>query len=86
MPWTSRTSEVKETACPQFQSRYKVRVTRLPTRDRDDFNCVICGYELDSWNSTSVPSYRLTERMLMAASFLLSQPDDRSYRARRSHG
>jgi hypothetical protein len=31
-------------------------------RDQDSADCEVCGAELDSWNSTTYPSFTLIER------------------------
>lgn len=31
-------------------------------RDRDHIDCRVCGAWLDSWDGSSIPSYRLIER------------------------
>jgi hypothetical protein len=51
----------KET-CSQCGSVYAVTIYRLPARDKDDFNCEVCGYEMRSWNDTEVPSFKLVQR------------------------
>jgi DNA-directed RNA polymerase subunit RPC12/RpoP len=48
--------------CLQCQSVYEKIEKRLPVRDSDYFNCQVCGHRMDTWNSTTVPSYRLVER------------------------
>lgn len=51
----------KET-CPTCGSVYEVTKIKLPTRDRDSFDCNVCNTQLASWNGSSIPSYRLIER------------------------
>jgi len=53
--WSSENAG--ETPCPKCGTRYRVTVTRLPARDHDHFDCNVCGYRMDSWNDTHVPSY-----------------------------
>ena len=36
--------------------------TRLPAKDRDSYECDVCGQTIDRWNSTSIPSFKLVER------------------------
>ncbi|MBW4565651.1 MAG: hypothetical protein KME32_32135 [Mojavia pulchra JT2-VF2] len=58
--WTNQDAG-KET-CPQCDSVYSVTIHRLPARDKDSFNCVVCGYEMQSWNDTEFPSFKLVQR------------------------
>jgi ssDNA-binding Zn-finger/Zn-ribbon topoisomerase 1 len=43
--------------CPNCGTRYRKRVTRLPVRDKDYFDCNVCNHRMDEWNSTHVPMY-----------------------------
>ena len=54
---TWSTADQGDTECPKCGARYKVTVTRFPMRDHDHFDCNVCGYRLDEWNSTHAPSY-----------------------------
>ncbi|MBD2566705.1 hypothetical protein [Anabaena lutea] len=59
--WTNKDAG-KET-CPKCNSVYEVKITRFPLRDKDSFNCQVCGYEIESWNDTEVPSFTLVKRV-----------------------
>jgi transcription elongation factor Elf1 len=48
--------------CQKCNSVYEIRVTKLPARDSDYFNCEICGHQIDKWNSTESKSYRLLKK------------------------
>ncbi|TPG45713.1 hypothetical protein EAH89_26295 [Roseomonas nepalensis] len=56
------TSAPTEEKCSQCGSCYEVRQVKTPVRDKDSFNCVVCRYEMDSWNDTTYPTYRLIKR------------------------
>lgn len=58
--WTNKDAG-KET-CPNCKSVYEVKITRFPLRDKDSFNCQVCGYEMESWNDTEVPNFTLVKR------------------------
>ncbi|MBB4041628.1 hypothetical protein GGR34_003306 [Microvirga flocculans] len=38
---------------------YEVTETKVPFRDRDNFNCDRCGEEVERWNGSTIPSFRL---------------------------
>ena len=48
--------------CPKCGSVYNVEYHHSPMRDYDKFNCEVCGYEMDKWNSTTWLAYTLVER------------------------
>lgn len=48
--------------CEKCGSIYSVTVVELPTRDKDNFNCITCGAELKSWNGTRMYSYELVKK------------------------
>ncbi|ADP70501.1 hypothetical protein Rvan_1233 [Rhodomicrobium vannielii ATCC 17100] len=50
------------TACEECGSLYSVVEHRLPVRDKDSANCIVCGHELASWNSTTFPVFTLIEK------------------------
>lgn len=58
--WSSE-SAGKE-SCPKCSSVYKVTIQYFPMRDSDYFNCEVCGYEMQRWNDTASPSFKLVER------------------------
>ena len=41
---------------------YRKGSEALRWRDNDTFNCQVCGVEMDSWNSSRVPTYELIRR------------------------
>jgi hypothetical protein len=43
--------------CKRVYERIEVKFT---TRDRDSYECR-CGMQLESWNSSSVPTFRLIQ-------------------------
>ena len=49
-------------SCSECSSVYEVTITRFPMRDSDYFNCEVCGHEMQRWNSTEAPSFKLIER------------------------
>jgi len=51
-----------DVTCAKCGSVYAVTIRRFPHRDKDSYNCDVCGYLLDEWNSTSVPFYELKTR------------------------
>lgn len=57
----SNTNAGKET-CPKCGSVYKVTIFKAPCRDSDYFNCEVCGFEMNRWNDTDIPSYTLVEQ------------------------
>lgn len=50
--------------CPKCGAVYAVRIRRLPARDRDEFDCSVCGHRLRSANSTESWSFQLKENGL----------------------
>ena len=48
--------------CSECGSVYAVVVSRFPARDKDKFDCVVCGHTIRSWNDTYSWSYTLKER------------------------
>ncbi len=45
--------------CDACGSVYAVTYQRFPSRESDGFNCEICGKELERWNSTHQPDFKL---------------------------
>mgnify|MGYP005815974811 CR=1 FL=1 len=41
---------------------YEVGQQKLPVRDKDTYNCDVCGEELDRWNASNIPTYTLIQR------------------------
>lgn len=35
---------------------------KLPLRDKDSYDCVVCGKELDRWNGSNIPTFKLIKR------------------------
>jgi transcription elongation factor Elf1 len=62
MPATWKTADAGKFTCPKCGAVYEKKITQLPLRDKDSANCSVCGHEMDSWNSTEMPSYKLIER------------------------
>ena len=57
MVQTWKTSKGEEVSCVNCGARYMRKIWRSPTRDHDNAICHACGYEMESWNSTSIPMY-----------------------------
>ena len=55
--WT--TTDTTDVACSKCGRVYSVRGWELPTRDKDQFNCEVCGELLAKWNSTHAKEFRL---------------------------
>lgn len=36
--------------CSKCGAQYELSYTRLPVRDKDSINCMICNEEIHSWN------------------------------------
>ena len=49
---------MKTETCPKCKAIYEVEEKRSPTRDNDYFDCEDCGQRMQSWNSTTYPTYR----------------------------
>jgi hypothetical protein len=41
---------------------YEREEHKLTVRDRDSFNCNLCGHEIESWSSSRFPTFRLIKR------------------------
>jgi len=54
--------DASETTCKACGAVYERKIQRFPLRDKDTAECGVCGEEMESWNSTSVPIYRLIKR------------------------
>jgi hypothetical protein len=48
--------------CPRCSAVYEVTLRHFPMRDDDHFDCDVCGARIHSWNSSTVPEYRLVRR------------------------
>lgn len=61
MVQTWKTGDAGDEACETegCGAVYAVTIHRFPMRDSDSFNCQRCGKQLASWNSTSVPMFKL---------------------------
>ena len=61
MVQTWKSKEVGERACetPGCGAVYSVTIRRFPMRDSDSYDCDRCGRRLETWNSTSVPMFKL---------------------------
>ena len=47
--------------CAHCGAKYKITITRYPSKDSDSANCQKCGKLLESWNSTESPSFTLID-------------------------
>lgn len=50
---------------------YERTEVKFMARDKDTANCQVCGDELESWNSSRVPQFRLS---------LISRPEEKGDR------
>ena len=41
---------------------YERTENKAPVRDSDSFDCVCCGVEVEPWNDTRWPSFKLISR------------------------
>jgi transposase-like protein len=48
--------------CPTCGAEYEVRMVHAMMRDKDSYECSVCDTELDRWNGSTFPSYRLVKR------------------------
>lgn len=51
-------SEVK-CKCGAVYERGEIK---LPVRDKDSYECSVCGETLDRWNASRIPTYKLISR------------------------
>lgn len=58
--WSS--AESGDVTCEACGSVYSVTTHRLPAKDRDSFNCIVCGNTMHTWNDTMFPSFELKQR------------------------
>lgn len=56
---TWSTGAAPDVTCSKCGAIYSVKVTRLPVRDSDYFNCETCGELMKKWNDTRVPMFTL---------------------------
>ena len=61
MVQTWNSEEAGEQTCQKCGARYKVRVTRLPARERDSAVCERCGQVLKEWSGTESYSFTLIQ-------------------------
>ena len=55
--WSS--GEGEDATCEKCGSVYSVTIHRFPVRDKDSFNCTVCGHLMREWNDTACPSFKL---------------------------
>lgn len=51
-----------ETKTCECGAVYKVGTLKLMVRDKDYFDCQVCGVRLDEWNGSRIPTYKLIEQ------------------------
>lgn len=51
-----------ETITCECGAVYEKGSVKLPARDRDYYDCRICGSRLDEWSSSRIPTFKLIER------------------------
>lgn len=61
---TWKSEDRGEVACEKCGARYRKTVMRFPMRDKDHFDCNICGDRMDQWNSTECPAYEFLGRKI----------------------
>lgn len=71
MVQTWHTASAGRFSCPHCGSIYDKFVYRSPARDKDEATCRVCGNVMDSWNSTTIPSFTLVKDASTVA-----DPDD----------
>jgi transcription elongation factor Elf1 len=54
---TWKTEDQGVVSCQNCGARYRRKVTRVPQRDADHYDCDVCGHRMDEWNSTQFPIY-----------------------------
>lgn len=54
-----KTTKGEDFTCPTCGSVYETELHQTPIRDKDSADCKVCGKEMDSWNSTTFPIYKL---------------------------
>lgn len=47
--------------CENCSALYLRTETKTTERDKDRFDCRVCGHEIESWNGSRIPSFRLIE-------------------------
>lgn len=52
---------MSKVTCPECGAVYERREHKVTFRDKDSQSCG-CGYELESWNGSRIPSYELITR------------------------
>jgi predicted Zn finger-like uncharacterized protein len=62
MPLTGPIPEGRAFFCPHCGALYAVTHSRLSKRDSNFAKCVVCGQIMDRWDSTDVPTFKLTQR------------------------
>lgn len=53
---------MKETVTCTCGAVYEKGSYKLPVRDQDYFDCLLCGTRLDEWSSSRIPTYKLIKR------------------------
>jgi hypothetical protein len=49
-------------SCPHCGAVYEVAIQRLPTREKGDTYCDVCGELMAEWNDTAVPAFKLVQK------------------------
>jgi hypothetical protein len=52
----------KLTTCNNCDSVYELSFTRIPMRDQDSLDCVICGKRLYRWSEAKIWEAKLIEK------------------------
>lgn len=53
---------ISQLECGKCGSVYKVRAIKIPVRDKDSLDCVVCGEELKRWNEAKMWAAELIEK------------------------
>ncbi len=61
MPKTWSSEDAGTETCKTCGAVYRVRLQRVPARDKDYFDCQVCGKRMREWNDTEYPEFTLIE-------------------------
>ncbi len=61
MPKTWSSENAGTETCKNCRAVYAVTLHRVPARDKDYFDCQVCGHRMREWNDTEYPSFTLIE-------------------------
>lgn len=61
MPKTWSSEDVSTETCGNCGAVYQVKLRRVPMREKDYFDCQMCGTRMNEWNDTEYPVFTLIE-------------------------